>query len=160
MATRTDHRWMSNVLAHKALVGVYLTRVIALLTRRAVEHDFSKFAPEEFGPYAKMLPRLEKTVYGTPENQACYDEVQPALEHHFAHNRHHPEHFPNGVNDMTLLDVLEMCCDWVAASQRTPGTPVRLDLQRLRFQIDDQLYGIIVRTVVELLAEDQINVHS
>jgi hypothetical protein len=41
------------------------------------------------------------------------------LMHHDAHNRHHPEFFgEDGVDGMTLVDVIEMLADWKAASER------------------------------------------
>lgn len=148
-----SYRWMRNVLDHKRLVGVYLQRVVSALFERATVHDFSKFDAEEFGPYAAALPRYEKAIYGTEEYNAVSAAIWPAIDRHVHGNRHHPEYFPNGINDMNLLDVVEMVCDWIAASQRTPGSTLRLDLQRERFGINDQLYGIICRTVEALAPE-------
>lgn len=148
--------YLSNLLGHKQLVGLYLQRVTTALFQRAVEHDYSKFSPEEFWPYAEALPRFEQTEYGSEEYKACCESIKPAIEHHFEANRHHPEHFANGINDMNLLDVIEMVCDWIAASQRIPGGKLRLDLQRERFGIDDQLFGLISRTV-ECLTDEEIH---
>lgn len=70
------------------------------------------------------------------------------LKHHYAANRHHPEHFPDGVNDMTLVDVLEMLADWKAATERHADGNLRqsLDIQRNRFQLSDQLVAILRNT--------------
>jgi len=44
--------------------------------------------------------------------------MKPALEHHYALYRHHPEHFQNGIDDMNLIDLVEMFADWKASSER------------------------------------------
>ncbi len=153
MASQQTYRYLRNLLDHKQLVGHYLQRVTSALFQRAVEHDYSKFSPEEFGPYEKAVPRFEQTEYGSPEYQKVCRSIKPAIQHHFEQNRHHPEHFAVGVNGMDLLDVIEMVCDWIAASQRIPGDTLRLDINKERFSIDDQLFGIIERTVAHLMAE-------
>lgn len=153
MASKQTNNYMQNILGHKRLVGRYLQRVTNALFQRAVEHDYSKFSREEFPQYAAALPRFEKAEYGSEEYKACCKSIQPAIDHHLRVNRHHPEFFPNGVNDMNLIDVVEMVCDWIAASQRVPGNTLRLDLQKERFGIDDQLFGLISRTVEALTPE-------
>ncbi len=154
MASKATHKYLDTLLEHKALVGRYVQRVISQLVERAVIHDFSKFGPEELGPYTAMLPRFAKADYGSAEYKACCQAIKPALDHHLANNSHHPEFYPNGVNDMDLLDVVEMVCDWIAASQRAGGDTLRLDLQRTRFGIDGQLYAIICRTARALTRDD------
>jgi len=44
--------------------------------------------------------------------------MKPAIEHHYKNNRHHPEHFNNGIDEMNLVDLIELLCDWKAASER------------------------------------------
>jgi hypothetical protein len=152
MASKTTHKYLDNLLEHKMLVGRYLQRVVSALVERAVIHDFSKFGPQELGPYAAMQTRFSKAEYGSEEYNACCRAIKPALDHHIHSNTHHPEFYPNGINDMDLLDVVEMVCDWIAASQRAGGDTLRLDLQRERFGIGEQLYGIICRTAHALAA--------
>lgn len=151
--------YMQNILDHKRLVGEYLRKMVSALFTRAVEHDASKFSSAEFPHYATALPRFERVEYGSEEYIAICRSIKPALRHHVTTNRHHPEYFPNGVNDMTLIDVVEMVCDWIAASQRGGGGPLRLDLQRARFGIDDQLFDIICRTV-EALTDQEVSVQE
>jgi hypothetical protein len=99
----------------------------------------------------QTAPRFEQAEYGSPEYKEAVKSIEPAIQHHLANNRHHPEFFEHGINDMSPVDVLEMVCDWIAASQRVPGDSLRLDLQRERFGISDQLYAIIVNTVESLM---------
>jgi hypothetical protein len=142
-----------NVLEHKRLVATYMEEAIRDLVRRATMHDDSKFEPEEFDLYEEALPKFEKTVYGSDEYiQICRD-IKPAIRHHITSNRHHPEYFGDkGVNGMTLVDLVEMTCDWIAASLRNGGSgDVRLDLNKERFGIGDQLLEIIKNTIEDLL---------
>jgi hypothetical protein len=148
-----EYTWV--ILDHKKLVAFYLGRVTTELVERAVTHDYSKFSAEEFGPYEANLPRFKAAVYGSDEYKACCKAIEPAIQHHFEANRHHPEHFgESGIDGMNLLDVMEMVCDWIAAAKRVPGGKLRLDLQRERFHISDQLFGLIARTVESLTADE------
>jgi hypothetical protein len=53
---------------------------------------------------------------------------------------------------MTLLDLIEMLCDWKAASERhNDGDIMRsIIVNKERFAISDQLTGILERTCREL----------
>ena len=50
---------------------------------------------------------------------------------------------------MNLIDVLEMVCDWTAASQRMANTDPHagLEKQKERFGISEELFSIIKNTV-------------
>ena len=87
-------------------------------------------------------------TYGSEEYQASLDALKPALEHHYASNRHHPEHFVNGINDMTLIDVLEMFCDWKASTLRqNDGNLLKsIETNAERFNMDGQLKQILMNT--------------
>jgi len=78
--------------------------------------------------------------------------MQVALDHHYANNRHHPEYFDNGVNGMTLVDLIEMLADWKAAGERhADGSLDRsLIIQKERFDISDQLNDILTNTAREI----------
>jgi hypothetical protein len=82
---------------------------------------------------------LATLEYGSDEYQQCLNELKPALEHHYATYRHHPEHFPNGVNDMNLIDLCEVIADWKAASERhNDGNLIKsIEINAKRFHIDD-----------------------
>ncbi len=67
------------------------------------EHDESKFSEEEFEPYARFW-------YDDSEHYDYDPEYEAAWEHHWMNNEHHPERW-NG-NDMPLIYILEMLCDW------------------------------------------------
>jgi len=143
--------FLRDLLVHKAWVARYMDRVASHLFKRAVVHDYSKFEAEEFEPYDKAFPQFQKYAYGTPELAAVYESIKPALAHHYQANDHHPEHFENGINDMNLIQLVEMVCDWMAASKRSQtGMAQGLHINKERFGISDQLYEVICNTVAYL----------
>jgi len=123
--------------------------LIKELDRRAAVHDASKFEEPERSIFAANTTKLAKTEYGTPAYQELLNEVQPAITHHYSKNTHHPEHWPNGVNGMDLLDVMEMLADWAAAVKRNKNGNVHKSIQvnRERFGLSDQLVSILENTV-------------
>lgn len=103
---------------HKVWVARNLARVGVELARRAVMHDLSKYAKVEAEGFAEVIFDLKTTTYGTEEYRALLRRIRPSLDHHYARNTHHPEHWRGGFADMGLLDRIEMLCDWEAASRR------------------------------------------
>ncbi|HEY7119686.1 MAG TPA: DUF5662 family protein, partial [Tepidisphaeraceae bacterium] len=82
--------------------------------------------------------------------RATLAEFEDILRLHYERNSHHPEHYPDGIVGMTLWDVVEMLCDWAAASQRKPGGSVNLDWAINRFGIEPQLASILGNTIREM----------
>jgi len=139
---------LPDTLAHIHRVGDFLRAMAADLERRAEYHDRSKMYEPEKSAYDRAVPEMRKHRYGSPESKAAIAELGPALEHHFAHNSHHPEHYPEGVAGMDLLDVVEMLCDWRAAAERPPGDgTVLLDVSQKRFGLEPQLVAILANTL-------------
>lgn len=126
--------------------GIHAT--ILDLFHRASVHDNSKFSPEEFEAYEAAFPGLQKYAYGTPEFKAELAKIKPAIRHHYAVNDHHPEyHELGGVNDMHLVQLIEMTCDWIAASERSQTDIIDgLEKNKERFGIDEDLFMILKNT--------------
>lgn len=129
-----------------------------------------------------VTPKLKGLTYGSDEYKASLAEMGVALEHHYEHNSHHPEHFkkavciicfhemrgdiPNrcpectngtfttepDVSQMTLLDVIEMLCDWKAATERHADGSISksLGINTKRFGITPQLASILENTAKEM----------
>lgn len=128
-----------------------LADVIHHLSKRAVHHDASKLQEPELSGYDGLSQALAGLTYGTPEYKAAFEPFKEVIARHYAHNTHHPEHWPDGVNDMSLLDVIEMLCDWKAASERNNGDFARsITVSVERFGISPQLAGILINTAKEL----------
>lgn len=140
--------YITDLVDHKHRVAHRILAMASDLFRRAAIHDNSKFAPEEFDAYQQAFPELQKYAYGTPEFKAALAKIQPAIQHHYQANDHHPEHFAGGITQMTLVQLVEMLCDWMAASERSQTDFLRgLELNKERFGIDDQLYAVLLNTV-------------
>lgn len=121
------------------------------LIDRARQHDASKLSEPEKSMYDVFRPRLDSEALGSEENKRTLIEMGDALKHHYRSNRHHPEHFVNGIDGMTLVDLVEMVCDWSAASKRKdPNGKVNLQWARDRFEISEQLLEIIRNTIDEI----------
>lgn len=122
------------------------------LKTRSFDHDRSKLHEPEKAGWDEATPKLANLTYGTEEYKQSIRELRPTVEHHYAHNSHHPEYWPGGVDDMSLLDITEMLCDWKAASERGKGNDFMEGLvkNKERFNLSDQLYSILVNTAKEL----------
>lgn len=155
MTTITDAdiaRSVAETEAHIARVRHFMGQAITNLVERAARHDASKLEEPERSGYAALSTRLADVRYDTPEYRAALAEAAPTIQHHYAHNDHHPNHYAGGINDMTLLSILEMLCDWRAASERTKDGSIEASIQAniARYRIDDQLAGILWQTAGEL----------
>lgn len=142
-------------LKHIHRVRVLLYQMIEELDRRAREHDQSKLESPEAEVYGEYTPELAKVEYDSPEYKALLEKVRPAVEHHYSKNRHHPEHWPNGINDMTILDLCELLADWKAATERNKNGNIRTSIEKntKRFGIEPQLAQIMQNTVREIFRE-------
>lgn len=103
---------------HKLWVFWYLLCFCSRLMWRALVHDNSKYGRGEAADFASVTHLLATTTYGTPEYRELLRRIQPSIQHHYRVNRHHPEHWPNGLADMDLTDLAEMAFDWKAAARR------------------------------------------
>jgi hypothetical protein len=104
--------------AHIARVQELLKQVRVELAERAVRHDKSKLVEPELSAFDHATPLLAAAKYGTPEYDEAKAALGPALEAHYRANDHHPEHFPRGIEDMDLIQLIEMLADWKAAGER------------------------------------------
>lgn len=119
------------------------------LLRRAHEHDQSKLVDPELSMFNIYRPKLDEVEHDSPEYHEHLAKMGEALQHHYEHNSHHPEHYENGVQGMTLLDLLEMLCDWIAASGRKgdPLEPYITDGARKRFGYGDEIERLLLNTL-------------
>lgn len=125
------------------------------LLRRAAVHDQSKLETPEVELFTEYTPKLAGVTYGSPEYEAFRRAMGPALAHHYARNRHHPEHHKNGVDDMNLADLVEMFMDWKAASERHNDGNIKKSIEKNadRFGISPQLVKILENTARDMWGE-------
>lgn len=136
----------ADVKEHIGKVQYWLRNILAQLEGRSKYHDASKLKEPEKSIFDQYTWRLKNTVFGSDAYKAQLVGMGEGLKHHYAANRHHPEHFENGINGMTLVDLVEMYCDWQAAAERQ-HKPIDLDYLSKRFGIELQLAGIILNTL-------------
>ncbi len=148
-------------MRHIEAVRNYLNLVICEILKRQETHDQSKLQSPEMELFDEVTPRLRGITYGSPEYKQCMVELKVAIEHHNAHNRHHPEHFKEGIKDMTLVDLIEMVCDWKSSSMRhNDGNILKsIDINQTRFGYSDELKQIFKNTAV-WLDSHQVNNHA
>ena len=115
-------------LSHSSKVSELLTQISKDLDQRGCVHDRSKLQAIEFEAFVKTRPKFKKANYGSKEYKECCEQIKLALEHHYKHNRHHPEFHEDGFEGMNLLDILEMLADWKAANERNPDLPFKESL--------------------------------
>lgn len=134
--------------AHSLRVGELMGQLIKELIDRSLQHDRSKTETPEVDTFNEYTPKLKQLTYGTQEYFDCLKHMGPALQHHYANNRHHPEHYTDGIDGMTLVDLVEMLADWKAATERmADGSLTRsLTIQQERFDISPQLFSILENT--------------
>jgi len=145
----------ADTLAHIHDVRDNIGMFVVEMLRRGRLHDASKLSDAEKPSLDMALPLLQGVAYGSAEFQAVVDRVAPALEHHYRHNSHHPEHYGNtGVAGMDLFDLVEMVCDWMAAARRNPEDGVKLAFNVEKFGIAPQLASIIANTLARWPASD------
>lgn len=136
------------VLRHIERVRNLLNRGIVELMKRGEIHDQVKMAEPELSVFMANKAKLEDMDYEGADYIESRRRLTAALEHHYAVSRHHPEHFPNGVNGMTLIDLFEMFVDWKAASELQQNGNILKSIaeNKKRFNIDAQLTQILENT--------------
>jgi methyl coenzyme M reductase alpha subunit len=126
-----------------------LTRMRHFLDERMFAHDRSKLVAPEVQTFTEYTPKLKNATYGSEEYKGYLAEMKPALDNHYANNRHHPEHFENGVDDMNLIDLMEMFCDWKAACLRHSDGNLEksIEYNAKRFNLDPQIVKILLNSI-------------
>jgi hypothetical protein len=115
------------------------------LMKQTENHDLSKYQEPERSPYVFITWQYKCKESGKPFkiSQEIQDSMNSATCHHVLHNRHHPEFHSTETVDlisredrdkpsgklidatlMPLLDLAEMCADWMSIAEER-GTSVK-----------------------------------
>ena len=134
---------------HKNKVENYLGLISKILERRGRVHDDSKLENVENEIFAVYSSKLKDCTYGSDEYKLYLEEMKPALSHHYKNNRHHPEHFKDGIREMNLIDIMEMLMDWLAASKRHDNGNIMksIELNMSRFGYGEEISSILKNTI-------------
>jgi hypothetical protein len=138
----------TETIVHIRTVQEHINGFCIELMARATNHDESKLREPEKRLFDELTPILRTLEYGSPEYKESLARLKPALDHHYSANSHHPEHYSNGIDDMTLVDIIEMYCDWQAAVQRTKNGDFSksIEINTKRFNMSPQLAKIFMNT--------------
>lgn len=138
-------------MRHIERVRNLLSEVVVNLLERAKNHDQSKLTSPEVEIFMNA-PNLSALTFGSPEYEQSKLQIKVALDHHYAHNSHHPEHHKNGIEDMTLMDLIEMFVDWKASSERQNDGNINKSIETngRKFNMSPQLIRIFENTAKEM----------
>jgi Family of unknown function (DUF5662) len=139
---------------------LHINRVRSLLGQSAIrllergsKHDPSKLEQPEKAIFDAVGNRLAVITYQGEEYKQSLAELKVALDHHYLQNTHHPDHYLNGINGMSLFDLVEMLMDWKAAGERHPnGMNIArsIELSSQRFSVGGQLKQILLNRAKEI----------
>lgn len=134
---------------HIFKVLTFMSRLAKDLMLRGIFHDASKLESPEAEIFDIYTPKLKSTTFGSDQYNQYLKEMKVALEHHYAKNSHHPQYFNNGIQGMTLLDMLEMLADWKAATLRHDDGDLlkSVEINKKRFGYSDELEQIFLNTI-------------
>lgn len=136
-------------LEHKQMVAHFMNLIIKELIDRAEHHDDSKLDEDELPFFDEYTPKLKMCEYDSPDYHSFLKGLKPALDHHYAVNRHHPEHFgEQGIWGMNIVDIVEMLCDWKASTLRQQGGNLLTSIEKNkeRFDYSKDLQSILNNT--------------
>lgn len=142
-------------MRHIETVRNHLNAVIRELLDRAEQHDQSKLESPEREAFDEFTPKLRASTYGSEEYHGFLDAMSSALEHHYANNPHHPEHYIEGMRAMTLIDLIEMFCDWRSSTMRHADGSIykSIEINQQRFGYSDELARILRNTADWFVSE-------
>lgn len=141
---------LNSVLQHKKTVKERLLFLADELYKRAYNHDDSKLQLPEL-QWLIDMDKEPRYAYGTPEYFDKMKRWDKFFKSHYKNNRHHPDHFPNGINDMNLADLCEYIVD-IISYYKELHVNVALDTvnkQQQRFGFDEQITQILKNTLME-----------
>lgn len=149
MLTEKQKACNDDTWKHIHRVQELMNKCIQNLMNRAHQHDQTKLSSPEVELFAEYTDKLAASEYNSPEYKEGLEKIKPALDHHYARNSHHPQHHKNGIDDMTILDVVEMLCDWKASSERhdTGNINKSIEINADRFNMSPQLVKILENSV-------------
>lgn len=145
---QTNCKTFRHIERVRNLINLFVVNML----ERAEKHDQSKLVSPELEYFAEYTDKLAGLTYGSPEYKSSLAAIKPALDHHYANNSHHPEHYKNGIDDMSLMDIVEMLLDWKASSERHNDGNIHksIEINGVRFNMSPQLVRILENTAKEL----------
>lgn len=151
----------AQLLAHDKAVKTHVRLVrkngrilLKELQERLSIHDASKLEEPERSVYAEHGDKLKHTEYGSKEYEQLLELVKPAIDHHWAVNRHHIPHWPKGIDDFDLVDLMELLADWVSSTKKGLNGNIHksVEVNVKKYNISPQLANILTNTIERYLS--------
>lgn len=138
----------SYILNHIKKVQNKICKLIVALSIRLQEHDKSKLEEPEFSLW-KKIDEEPRYPYGSKKYKEKIERYHELFEMHYNKNPHHPEHFQNGISDMTIIDLAEMLCDWISYKDNIRVTEAidMVEKQSKRFGYSDEIKDMLINTL-------------
>jgi len=130
------------------------------ISKRILTHDRSKLANPEVSTFTEFTPKLKNSTYGSDEYKSFLAEMKPALDHHYAHNRHHPEYFKECEKDegaiaqcANLIGFLESRTD-IKAPDDEYGYGHSVDvIRKCKDELESDINGMNIIDVLEMIVD-------
>lgn len=137
------------IKGHITRVRNHLLTFTQLLQKRAALHDMSKLQEPEL-TWWKQMDEEPRYPYGSPEYNDKVRRWKKVFDHHYKYNRHHPEHYESGFLEMTLVDLVEMLCDWLGYKDRISISDAMkvCEQQMERYGFSDDVRQIMSNTLI------------
>ena len=137
------------IKGHISRVRKHMNTFVQLLLKRAINHDKSKLEEPELS-WWKEMDKEPRYPYGSEEYKQKIKRWDKVFKHHYKYNRHHPEHYEYGISEMTLVDIVEMMCDWLGYKDTIAISEALkvCDEQMKRYDIPDDIRQIIFNTLL------------
>lgn len=116
MMKNSQVRALAEILRHNGIVSHLLRQLARKLEERADLHDNSKFNWDELEGFIEFKALARVHPFGTEAYYQAQEKYKPAIDLHMSRNPHHPEYYGGDLNKMSLIDFMEMICDWTGAT--------------------------------------------
>jgi hypothetical protein len=149
-----------DTMRHIERVRNLLNKIVTDLLRRGEEHDQSKLESPEVEIFAEFTPKLAAMTYGSPEFNECKANMRVALEHHYAKNAHHPEHYPeNNTSEYKTL-MYDINClekdDYLPTATRTRLIDkLKSDAESIKSSVNNMTLLDVIEMLVDWKASSE-----
>jgi len=138
-----------NATCHKLWVMWYIIRICFVLLKRGLLHDLSKYSSRESASFRDWTIAIQNVAYDSDEYEQIATQFAKDCQIHYSANKHHPQYWPNGIDDMSPIDLIEMLCDWKAKSRNGKGIIRSIDINSERFNYDETFKNGLARAAKE-----------
>jgi hypothetical protein len=111
----------------------------------------SKLGDSELPFFSQVIKGLNDSEFGSAAYEQNLELLKQALNAHYRDNDHHPEHFTGGIRDMSLIQLMEMFVDWMAAVKIHSGVDEdiykSIEVCKVKFKYGEELEQIFKNTV-------------